>query len=33
MVQFGITMDDVYTALDLEEGLDFLQRFTGTNGA
>jgi rsbT antagonist protein RsbS len=33
MVQFGIMMDDVYTALDLEEGLDFLHRFTGTNGA
>jgi anti-anti-sigma regulatory factor len=33
MVQFGITMGDVSTALDLEEGLDFLRRFTGTNGA
>jgi rsbT antagonist protein RsbS len=26
MVQFGLTMDDVSTALDLEEGLEFLNR-------
>jgi rsbT antagonist protein RsbS len=26
MVQFGLTMDDVNTALDLEEGLEFLNR-------
>ncbi len=28
MVQFGLLMDDVNTALDLEEGLDFLDRWS-----
>lgn len=27
MVQFGLLMDDVNTALDLEEGLEFLDRW------
>jgi rsbT antagonist protein RsbS len=26
MVEFGLTMDDLHTALDLEEGLEFLNR-------
>jgi hypothetical protein len=26
MVQLGMTMEDVHTALDLEEALDYLQR-------
>ncbi|HEY6698354.1 MAG TPA: STAS domain-containing protein, partial [Acidimicrobiales bacterium] len=29
MVQLGLTFEDVYTALDLEEGLRFLDARTG----
>jgi rsbT antagonist protein RsbS len=34
MVQLGLTLTDVWTALDLEEGLDFLDRLSkgGGNG-
>src|SRR5437773_2250861 len=34
MVQLGLTLTDVWTALDLEEGLDFLNRLSkgGDNG-
>lgn len=32
MVQLGLTLTDVYTALDLEEGLEFLKALAGTNG-
>ena len=28
MVQFGLLMDDINTALNLEEGLEFLDRWT-----
>ena len=32
MVQLGLTLEDIPTALDLEEGLAYLQqKFTGTN--
>ena len=31
MVQLGLTFEDVYTALDLEEGLRFLDARTGTD--
>jgi rsbT antagonist protein RsbS len=33
MVQFGLTMDDVNTALDLEEGLEFLNRRSASDWA
>ena len=33
MVQFGLTMDDVNTALDLEEGLEFLNRRSASEWA
>jgi hypothetical protein len=33
MVQFGLTMDNVDTALDLEEGLEFLNERTRSNWA
>jgi rsbT antagonist protein RsbS len=33
MVQFGLTMDDVSTALDLEEGLEFLNRRSASEWA
>ncbi len=32
MVQLGLTLEDVATALDLEEGLAYLDRFTQTGG-
>jgi rsbT antagonist protein RsbS len=32
MVQFGLMMDEVNTALDLEEGLEFLNRRVARNG-
>ena len=33
MVQFGLLMDDVNTALDLEEGLEFLDRWVAERTA
>jgi rsbT antagonist protein RsbS len=32
MVQFGLTLDDINTALDLEEGMDLLERLTEGRG-
>jgi rsbT antagonist protein RsbS len=32
MVQLGLTLEDVATALDLEEGLAYLARSTGSGG-
>jgi rsbT antagonist protein RsbS len=33
MVQFGITLDEIHTALDLEEGLEFLDEWIRKNTA
>jgi rsbT antagonist protein RsbS len=33
MVQLGMRLEDVHTALDLEEGLEFLRRRPGSDGS
>jgi rsbT antagonist protein RsbS len=32
MVQFGLNLEPIHTALDLEEGLALLHRWTGRHG-